>query len=310
MFQFIVLIIILKTNLNFDERNNIMPVTKSPLRYPGGKTQLHKFVSNIMEKNGIKNGIYCEPFSGGAGVAIELLLSNKVDSIILNDYDIGIFSIWNAILNDTKKFIDLIEKTAITIEEWKKQKEIYHTLKSEKYSIDLAFATFYLNRTNRSGIILGGPIGNMSQNGAYKIDCRFKKTSLIEKINAIANEKTRIELYNMDAKELVDKILIKKNIEKLFVFFDPPYYKQGKNLYTNFFKHDDHVNLSNTIKSLEQYSWITTYDYHEEIKNMYVNFPILEYFLRYSVNKKRKEKEYLIHSKNISVFSFDKVEFL
>ena len=287
-----------------------MPVTKSPLRYPGGKTQLHKFVSHLFDINEIKNGIYCEPFSGGAGVAIELLFSKKVDRIILNDYDTGIYSIWYAILNDTSNFIDLINNTPINIKQWHNQKKIYLSKKSDNnYSIELAFATFFLNRTNRSGIILGGPIGNLNQSAKDKIDCRFNKSKLIEKILLIAKEKTHIDLYNLDAQILIENILKKENKNKLFIFFDPPYYKQGKNLYTNFFKHEDHEKLALSIKSMKNYRWITTYDYVEQIKMIYSDSLTKEYTIYYSANRNRKEMEYLFHSEKTIVKSFDKVVF-
>lgn len=287
-----------------------MPVTKSPLRYPGGKTQLHKFVSHLFDINEIQNGVYCEPFSGGAGVAMELLFSRKVDRIILNDYDIGIYSIWYAILNDTTRFIELIKNTSITIDEWHNQKAIYLTNKTDNsYSIELAFATFFLNRTNRSGIILGGPIGNLNQTAKDKIDCRFNKKSLIDKISSIAAERNRIDLYNLDAQVLIEDVLKKENKNNLFTFFDPPYYKQGKNLYTNFFKHDDHQELAVAIKSMKNYKWITTYDYVDEIKHIYSDYPTKEYRIYYSANRNRKEMEYLFHSKKTLVESFDKVVF-
>ena len=102
-----------------------MPQTKSPLRYPGGKTQLWKFVKSTIEINDISRPIYCEPFGGGAGVAIELLLGDFVEEIVINDFDPAIYSFWNMIINNTESFIDLIEKTPITLEEWRKQKNIY-----------------------------------------------------------------------------------------------------------------------------------------------------------------------------------------
>lgn len=288
-----------------------MPVTKSPLRYPGGKTQLHRFVSHLFDINNITNGIYCEPFSGGAGVAIELLFSRKVERIILNDYDIGIYSIWNAILNDTLRFIELIDNTPITIEEWHIQKTIYLSTKIDNsYSIELAFATFFLNRTNRSGIILGGPIGNLDQTAKDKIDCRFNKKSLINKINSIAAQRDRIDLYNLDAQVLIEEVLQEENQNDLFTFFDPPYYKQGKNLYTNFFNHNDHEELAVAIKAMADYKWITTYDYVDQIKEIYSDTLTKEYKIYYSANRNRKEMEYLFHSNNTIVESYDKVQFV
>lgn len=287
-----------------------MPVTKSPLRYPGGKTQLSNFVMHLLKINNIENGIYCEPFSGGAGVAMELLLNNKVNKVILNDYDIGIYSIWYAILNDTEDFIKLITDTPITIEQWKTQKEIYSTLKNnQNYSIELAFATYFLNRTNVSGIVEGGPIGGYSQGAKDKLDCRFKKTKLIDKINQIASKKAAIELHNLDASILIGEVIKNQNTEELLTFFDPPYYKQGKNLYTNFFTDDDHKSLANKIQSLENHFWITTYDLHPNIQKMYEGTVQREYSLRYSANRVRKEREYLFHNQKTKVESWDKVIF-
>ena len=287
-----------------------MPVTNSPLRYPGGKTQLSNFVENLLEINNIENAIYCEPFSGGAGVAIELLLNDKVHGIILNDFDIGIYSIWKAILDDTNAFIKLIQDTPITMEEWHKQKEIHSEKRFDKiYSLELAFSTYFLNRTNRSGIVLGGPIGGYSQEAKDKIDCRFIKAKLISKIQAIADRKDAIKLFNLDATALIDEVLKKQNNEKLFTFFDPPYYKQGQSLYTNFFVDHDHEFLANNIKSMEDYYWITTYDYHQRIAEIYQGVTQKEYYLRYSANRVRKEKEYLFHNAKTKVESWDKVVF-
>ncbi|HBI6387366.1 TPA: DNA adenine methylase, partial [Listeria monocytogenes] len=180
-----------------------MPRTSSPLRYPGGKTQLTSFVRNLLITNNIVEGTYIEPFAGGAGVAIQLLLDGDVNSIVINDYDKSIYSIWYSILNNTEKFISLISNTPITIDEWHKQKAIYLRNKNRQNSLEGAFATFFLNRTNVSGIISGGPIGGMNQTGKYKIDCRFNKVDLIRKIRLISDRRENITLYRKDALELI-----------------------------------------------------------------------------------------------------------
>lgn len=287
-----------------------MPVTKSPLRYPGGKTQLSKFVNNLIQINNLNKPIYCEPFSGGFGAGMELLFSDSVESVIINDYDLGIYSVWFAILHESDQLSDLISKTPVTIQEWNNQKEIYRlNMESNKYSIELAFATLFLNRTNISGIIGGGPIGGKSQKTKYLIDCRFNKSALIEKIKSISAYSKRIELHNLEANKLISDILLKMDPNNLFIFFDPPYYKQGKNLYTNFFNHENHVELKNNIQKLDDFKWITTYDYDPNIKDIYSNYKSMEYKIRYSANRVRKEKEYLFHSPTTKVDSFDKVEF-
>lgn len=285
-----------------------MPVTKSPLRYPGGKTQLSNFLSNLLELNKLEKPIYCEPFSGGFGAGLDLLFSDKVSSIIINDLDLGIYSIWYAILYDIESFTELVINTPVTIEEWITQKQIYNDLiTSNNYSLNLAFSTFFLNRTNVSGIVNGGPIGGKTQEGKYLIDCRFNKENLINKIKLINIHKDQIKLYNLEANRLINDVLLQIDPRKLFVFFDPPYYKQGKNLYTNYFDHENHVELKNCISLMDEYKWITTYDYEEDINKIYSSYPTHEYQIRYSANRVRKEKEYLFHSKNTLVESHDKV---
>lgn len=285
-----------------------MPRTSSPLRYPGGKTQLTSFVRNLLITNNIVEGTYIEPFAGGAGVAIQLLLDGDVNSIVINDYDKSIYSIWYSILNNTEKFISLISNTPITIDEWHKQKAIYLRNKNRQNSLEGAFATFFLNRTNVSGIISGGPIGGMNQTGKYKIDCRFNKVDLIRKIRLIADRRENITLYRKDALELIDIINENYDTDSTLIFFDPPYYVQGKNLYLSFYSNNSHKKLFEKIGILNDFYWITTYDYAPQISEIYHNVnQKYEYELSYSVNKKRKAKEFMFASEKIKIDSFDKV---
>lgn len=284
--------------------------TFSPLRYPGGKSKLYQFVLETIKRNKIEKPIYCEPFCGGAGIAINLLLSESVDSIIINDYDTAIYSIWYAIVNDTENFIKKIRDTDIDMNMWHIQKNIYDKCiaNNSDYNLEFAFATFFLNRTNVSGIIEGGPIGGYKQQSNYKVYCRFNKESLIKKITDIANFKEKISLYNKDASALVGENLINCCNENLFVYFDPPYYKQGKNLYKNFFDDNDHVALAQSIKRMDNYKWITTYDNSTRIQEIYSDRDIYGYELQYSVNKVRKETELMFASKTTKLSSGNNVK--
>lgn len=285
-----------------------MPRTYSPLRYPGGKTQLSRFVMQLLEFNKLDDIVYVEPFAGGFGAGLELLFKNKVKSVIINDYDIAIYSIWYAILNETERFINDIINAKINIQEWEIQKNIYNKSLEEKiYSYDLAFATYLLNRTNRSGIITGGPIGGKNQNGKYKLDCRFNKSDLIRKIVRISDYKDKIQLYNMEANDFIDKIILRHNPNKIFTFFDPPYYEKGKNLYTNFFKHEDHLNLQEKINNLSDYYWILTYDNKDEILSIYEDYSKYLYSINYSASNVRKAKEILIPSIKVKLDSLDSI---
>lgn len=286
-----------------------MPVTYSPLRYPGGKTQLSKFVSNLIQLNNIENGTYIEPFAGGSGVSLQLLFENKVDHIVINDYDKSIYSIWNAIINRTDEFIDLIEQTPITLDEWYNQKRIYLENRTYMNSLEGGFATFFLNRTNVSGIINGGPIGGQKQTSKYKIDCRFNKETSIQKVLAIAERRNNITLFRKDANKLIDVIMNNYNPENTFIFFDPPYYTQGQNLYMSFINNNKHIQMKQSIDKLDNYYWILTYDAAPQIAEIYQNNRNkFEYQLNYSANKKKKATEFLFSSERTMIQSHDKVE--
>ena len=218
----------------------------SPLRYPGGKSKIAPFIKLLMENSPIDYHTYIEPFAGGAGVALTLLLEDVVDRIVINDYDKAIYSFWRAVKENTNALIRLVRETPLTIAEWKKQKQTY--LNSTKYSIELGFAAFYLNRTNRSGILKAGPIGGLDQSGNYLIDARFNREVLIDKIAQIAKRKKDISVYNQEIRSFITNIL-PRNQKGAVVYFDPPYYKKGKELYKNFFDDKDHEEIRNSILS-------------------------------------------------------------
>ncbi|KRN75636.1 hypothetical protein IV73_GL000125 [Weissella kandleri] len=289
--------------------------TMTPLRYPGGKSQLIEFIKNTLQVNNI-TGTYIEPFAGGAGVAIDLLLHNTVSKIVINDYDPSIHSLWFNIINNSEKLINLIKKVPFDYttpgicsneflsEYWLQQKNNHSSVADEPYSIENAFSTLMLNRMNVSGIINGGPIGGRKQSGKYKIDARFNKKTLIKKIQDISKEKNRIDLYNVDANELINIIKNNKYYDKenSFIFFDPPYYEQGKNLYLSFFNQDQHISLANNILDLNEYYWITTYDYTPQINTIYQNADQrFAYNLNYSANKRGIFSEYIFASKKIKL---------
>ncbi|CAI3469856.1 DNA adenine methylase [Enterococcus cecorum] len=288
-----------------------MPTTYSPLRYPGGKSQLYKFIKKMIDENIGENGIYVEPFAGGAGVAIQLLVQKNVKTIAINDLDKSIHSVWYSIINYPKELIALINETVVCIEEWHRQKEIYIRESNNPFSLEGGFATLFLNRTNVSGIIGGGPIGGLNQSGKYKLDCRFNKQALIDKIKVISSLKDSIILTNMDAESYIEQIVRNYPKEKTFIFFDPPYFTQGRNLYLKFIDKDKHESLKESIEKLEEYKWIITYDNSDEILEIYKNFrQKYMYQIRYSANNKRKEKawEYLFASPITQVVHFSNVE--
>lgn len=274
----------------------------SPLRYPGGKNKTYDYLKYLVEKNNIQT--YIEPYCGGAAVALKLLINNDVKKIMINDFDRSIYAFWYSILNYTDSFIEEVEKAVFSIEEWEKQKTIQRN-KQTADLLSLGFSTFYLNRTNRSGIISAGPIGGKNQNGNYKMDCRFNKNSLINKIKLIASNKSKIKLYNLDAIDFIKKNIVRT--KNSLIFFDPPYFVKGKDLYTNFYELPDHQELKKNIeKYLNNHKWILTYDTHDSIQNIYSSFEYYTYQLNYSAGSSKKGLEYIFFSHTLSSSDIEK----
>lgn len=266
----------------------------SPLRYPGGKNKLSAFIAKICLDNNI-NGHYVEPYSGGASVALFLLLEGFVDKITINDKDRSIYAFWHSVLNRTQQLCDLIENAELTVDEWRRQKAIQNNKKTASL-LDLGFSTFYLNRTNRSGIINAGVMGGMEQNGNYLMDCRFNKVELIERIKKIAKKKKSIRLYKKDAIKLIDKIEQEAIDENIVFYFDPPYYLKASSLYMNHYKDNNHLNVSEKIKGILNIKWIVSYDNVPEIQSLYSDCDKKEYSFKHTVYNSRVGQEILFFS--------------
>ncbi|MBU3208674.1 DNA adenine methylase [Clostridium algidicarnis] len=276
--------------------------TYSPLRYPGGKNRLTKYVEELIKLKKLNKPTYVEPFCGGAAVALSLLINGKVSDIIINDYDKSIYAFWYSVLYDCENLCNMIKDTPITIDQWYRQKEIQKN-KNHANILELGFSTLFLNRTNRSGILKAGVIGGLKQEGNYKLDCRFNKQQIIDKIELISSYRNKIKLYNLDTEELIDDVIKNLN-QKSFIFFDPPYYKKGESLYTNFYKHEDHLALANKIKEIKYHSWIVTYDNTESIIEMYKGNRKEIYKLNYYAQNKYKGEEVIFYSNTLSTNKF------
>jgi len=271
----------------------------SPLRYPGGKNKLSKFVAEICVRNNI-NGCYVEPYAGGASVALYLLMEGFVSNIVINDIDRSIFAFWHSVLKNTNKLCKLIEQKEVTIETWKQCKEIQKNKKNARL-LDLGFSTFFLNRTNISGIIDAGVIGGISQTGKYKIDCRYNKTGLIKRIKDIAKLKKHIELFKIDALELISIIQKRAKKDSTIFYFDPPYYLKGPSLYLNSYTHQNHVTVGKKIMDIKNIHWIVSYDNVPEIKRIYSKANMAEYVLSYTAMGIKKGNEVLFYSQGLKI---------
>ncbi len=269
----------------------------SPLRYPGGKSCLYPLVSKILKENRLERRHYAEPYAGGCGLALSLLYEGHVSDIHINDIDPSIWAFWKCVLDYPDELIYRIRKTPVTIEEWHAQKEIHLSMKEDD-PVSLGFATFFLNRTNRSGIIkLAGVIGGLDQSGPYKIDCRFNREELERRVRRIVKYRNRIHLTRRDALAFIkDTSSILPSTT--FYCIDPPYFSKGRALYTSFYDPEDHAILANSILELEN-PWLVTYDNAPAITKLYKSRRQYEFDINYSIETKRRGTELLIAAKGL-----------
>lgn len=252
---------------------------KTPLRYPGGKQKLAPFVKEVMEANNLGGGHYAEPYAGGAGVAIELLLNGTASHIHLNDSCSAVYSFWKSILNETEDFCRRISRASLNVREWRKHQEVVKN-RTEYGTLDVGFSMFYLNRVNRSGILSGGLIGGLAQEGEWLMDARFPRTELIRRIENIARRKKNIRLRNWDAERFISTYLPRLPQESL-VYCDPPYFEKADRLYLNHYQPEDHQRIAKVIQKIKL-PWMVSYDAAPEIMKCYAQRRAFIYGLQYN----------------------------
>jgi len=274
----------------------------SPLRYPGGKGKLSGYFKRIYEENSLCGGVYVEPYAGGAAVGLSLLIDGYASRVIINDIDLSIYAFWYSVINQPEELCRLINDTPVDVKTWEFQRKIQK--ERDKHDLlELGFSTFFLNRSNRSGILDAGIIGGKSQSGRWRIDARFNKNELISRIQRISQYSDRIKLHNLDAMKLIEQI-IDEVPEKTFVYFDPPYYMKGKALYLNFYGKDDHTSVANRISRISLQKWVVTYDCVGFIEELYSQHRQMKYTLNYSAFKASKGEELMIFSDNLKIPDF------
>jgi DNA adenine methylase len=262
----------------------------TPLRYPGGKSSLGQYVRQMFVDNRILDGVYVEPYAGGAGVAMELLMTGYAQEVWLNDIDPGIYAFWRATLCYTEELIRLIEGTPLTVAEWQRQRAIYLSC-AKGDSVALGFATLFLNRTNRSGILSAGVIGGFSQNGRWLIDARFNREELTERVWRIGRHRHRIHLSNEDAEVFLSRL---KLPPKSLLYLDPPYFQKGQRMYRNHYEPADHARIADLVQNKLPYRWIVSYDDTPEIAKLYPARRRVRYTLHYSAQIRRLGGELMI----------------
>lgn len=272
----------------------------TPLRYPGGKAKFAPFIANVIEANGITGGHYLEPYAGGAAVALELLFHGVVDHVHINDLDTAIYDFWVSVIQHPDAILKLLHDTPVDMDQWFYWRAVMRG-EIQVDQIERGFATLFMNRTNRSGILKGGVIGGKGQSGDYRIDARFKKDVLASRIERIAEHAHLISVYHEDAFALLKRCREFLPLNSL-IYLDPPYYVKGQGLYRNFYEHIDHERIAKLLQS-ERFTrrWVVSYDNVAEIQQMYRMAKALSYGLNYTAQKRYVGSEIMFFSMRTTV---------
>lgn len=268
----------------------------SPLRYPGGKGKVANFFKLLFLENDLLGSEYIEPYAGGASVALSLLFEEYASHIHINDLDRSVYTFWKVVLEQPEALCKRIADARLGVREWDRQRKLQAVTDPEE--IDLAFSTFYLNRTNRSGIIGGGIIGGREQHGKWKIDARWRPDESIARIAKIARFASRITLTDLDSAAYIKTVL--PNIDSPFLYLDPPYYGKGKGLYPSFYEHTDHEQIARLISALEV-PWVVSYDAEPKIEALYPGAARLRYGLRYTARRSSEGSEVMFFSAKLDI---------
>lgn len=263
----------------------------SPLRYPGGKGSLYARLRRVIRDNGLAGCTYVEPYAGGAGAGLALLVTGQVSKVVINDLDPAIHAFWSLVKSDPHAMIDRIQKVPLNVKEWRRQKEIYAAPDADISA--LGFATFYLNRTNRSGVLNGGPIGGIDQTGNYLIDARFNREELSERVRTLGLFADQIDVTCLDGRAVVRKYAAKSGT---FLYADPPYFEKAGSLYMNYFKAEDHEALAKDLNAKADGRWLLTYDAVPQVDELYADRRRRHFGLHYSAHRVTKATEVAVLS--------------
>jgi DNA adenine methylase len=264
----------------------------SPLRYPGSKRRLAKYIDRVLQVNELEPELFVEPFAGGASVSLHLLHNDRVKKIGLIEKDPLVAAFWKLVFStdqaDIGWLIEQIESIEVSLATWQEHKA---KLKGNipESPRERALTCLFLNRTSFSGILASnsGPIGGHQGKSDYAIDCRFPRDVLVQRIRQAAALRDRVAfVWEDDWQSGMEQIAGKQQKgdlpEGIFYYFDPPFFHKAERLYQFYFTNGDHEKLRDTVLNLDSH-WVLSYDYCERVDELYQDRPQTHVEALYSV---------------------------
>lgn len=267
----------------------------SPLRYPGGKRRLAPYLARVLANQSASLETYCEPYAGGAGAGLHLLVNGNVSKLIINDLNPGIAAFWRCVFWKPHELIHRIESCEVGLDEWHEQRAIYLS-PTGRSDIDLGFATFFLNRCNRSGILSARPIGGLEQTGNWKIDARFNQVDLVARIRLLSMYASQVSIRQVKAIDLIRQLNRRKH--PILLYVDPPYVVPGEELYMSDHSWEEHERLASCLAQ-SPHPWLLTYDADDRTRELYRDFRCLKFGISHSAQVQKVGREYMFFSRGL-----------
>lgn len=229
-----------------------------------------------------------------------LLFDGHVESIHINDADPAVALFWRVAVHHSSKLTQMLSSEPVNMKAWHHWREVMLG-NVEASDVERGFATLFMNRTNRSGILMGGVIGGKAQKGPYKVGERFIREELCARVERIGRHSRAIHVYEEDASQLLTRchrFLPKKSL----VYLDPPYFVKGSGLYRNFYRPKDHERIARLLNSSRfRRPWVVSYDNTAEIRDLYAEVPSISYGLQYTAQLRYTGSEVMFFSPRLAV---------
>jgi DNA adenine methylase len=273
------------------------PRYRSPLRYPGGKARLAAYLARVLASQSTSIETYCEPYAGGAGAGLKLLADGHVSRLIINDLNPGIAAFWRSVFFTTSELVKLVAECAVDLDNWHRQRAVY-LVPDQHDDLTLGFATFFLNRTNRSGILNARPIGGLEQTGNWLIDARFNRPDLVKRIESLGKLASQVDVRQERAIELIRNLSRRSRPALLYV--DPPYVVPGEELYLTDHSWSEHQRLRQVLAK-SRHPWILTYDADDRTRELYRDFRCLRFNISHTAQTQKVGREFMFFSRGLRV---------
>lgn len=253
------------------ERRPLRLASLSPLRYPGSKRKMIPAIRQLIEANEPPPKLFVEPFCGGGSVSLGLLELDAVETVLLADLDPLVSAFWSEATKNGEALVKDMRKLDVTVDQWDYWRKVQP--RSDRCR---ALKCLFLNRTTFSGIVgsNAGPIGGRAQKSEYKIDCRFNKDALADRIlnvKRLADEGRIIGVLSSRWQSTIEgaRWRAAEYEPKATVFYlDPPYIQKAEKLYELAFAEHDHESLASHLLATE-HRWILSYDAEPLIRRLY-----------------------------------------